>query len=88
MDHLHEIIPEGELAVFIERLLFPFREEAALFDALGEFAFDHAGNEDDFRFHRIAAIHACHGHMVEGRRDGGVGEGRETVFEEDAEIFG
>ena len=88
MDHLHEIIPEGELTVFRESLLFPCGEEAALFDAFGEFAFDHAGDEDDLRFHRIAAVHACHGHMVECRRDGGVGEGRETVFEEGAEIFG
>ncbi len=85
LHHLHQIISKEQLAVFCQLLLFYFREETGFLDALGEFAFDDAGDEDHFRFHGVAAVHAGDGDVVQGRRDGGVGERREAVFEEGEE---
>ena len=78
---------ENEAAVFENLLPFQFREEASLFHAAGKFSFHRAGNEDGIRFHGITSVHAGDGHMVQGGRNGGVGEGGKAVFKDGEEIL-
>ena len=85
---LQQVRTEDKAAVPVDFLLFRFREEAAFLDAFRKFPFYGAGDEDCLRLHTIAPVHAGHRHVVQGRGNGGIGEGREAIFEEGTEIFG
>ena len=87
MHFLQQAFTENEAAVFENLLPLQLGEEASFFYAAGKFPFHDAGNEDSCSFHGIAPVHAGDGDMVQGRGNGGVGEGSEAVFEDGEKIL-